>query len=662
MATIHILDKHIAELVAAGEVVERPASVVKELVENAIDAGASSVSVAIEHGGVSCIQITDNGSGIDAECIPTAFARHATSKIATQDDLENIHTLGFRGEALASVASVARVELLTCTKTDEFACLYRISGGEEECLEAAARPVGTTVTVRDLFFNTPARMKFLKKDTSEANYVSEVMTHMALSRPDISFKFIREGKMQFQTAGDGNLRGAAYAVLSRDFSQELVDVKETMGAYCVAGCVTPPKSGRASRAMQFFFLNGRFIKNRTMMAALEAAYKSVLMQGKYPGCILSLTMPADMVDVNVHPAKTEVRFAREKDVFDLVYQAVKSVLLTPQSTEKIFLFDRTAAAGANADEIQTAKAAPAASEKSLEGTMPAAFAAPEHKRSFSPVTARPSDIYPEDVRPMPQRVKTNADMTESLAEESVVPYGSSAASTTERAQSDEAMRLPPAAEVSAMETGAEDNAAKQLTLLDGTDEAQRAALLFVGEVFDTYIITQRGSDLCFIDKHAAHERILYEKLMKTYGSVSSQMLLCPVTVQLSAEEKNAVLQNDALLADSGVELEDFGGNAVVVRAVPGDVVPDDVENLVIELADRMVHNPRDTTSEKTQWVLHSIACRAAVKGGDKTHAAQLLRLAEDVLDGCIPPFCPHGRPIVLKVTKKELEKQFGRQG
>ena len=333
-----MLDKHTAELIAAGEVVERPASVVKELTENAIDAGATAVSVSVERGGIAMIQIADNGCGIEAEYIPTAFIRHATSKLEKEEDLESIHTLGFRGEALASVASVSRIELLTKTDADEYAYLYRISGGEEQGIEPAARPVGTTITVRDLFYNTPARMKFLKKDTSEGNYVADVVTQLALSHPEVSFKFVRDGKPQFQTPGDGKLLGAAYAVLSRDFAKDLVPVEHTAGSYTVRGLVTPPKSARASRAMQYFFINGRFVKNRTMMAALEAAYKGVMMQGKFPGCVLSIEMPPQLVDVNVHPAKTEVRFAREKDVFDAVYQSVKCVLITPQSTEKVFSF------------------------------------------------------------------------------------------------------------------------------------------------------------------------------------------------------------------------------------------------------------------------------------------------------------------------------------
>ena len=358
MAVIHVLDQHTAELIAAGEVVERPASAVKELVENAIDAGATQVTVSIERGGVSLIQVSDNGSGIEAEYIATAFIRHATSKIRTEADLDHICTLGFRGEALASIASVARVEVLTRTEQDEFACRYRIEGGTERGMEADARPVGTTITVRDLFYNTPARMKFLKKDSSEGTYVADTVSRAALSHPEVAVKFIREGKTQFQTPGDGTLRSAAYGVLGREFSKSLLEVDGTVGLYRVHGLVTPPSACRASRGMQHFYINGRYVKNSTMMAALENAYKGTLMQGRFPGCVLMLEMPPELVDVNVHPAKTEVRFAREKDVFDAVYSAVKSVVLLPASGERRFQFadstEETPAAGAK----ETSAAAP----------------------------------------------------------------------------------------------------------------------------------------------------------------------------------------------------------------------------------------------------------------------------------------------------------------
>ena len=339
MAEIHVLDKHTAELIAAGEVVERPASVVKELLENSIDAGASQITVSIESGGVRLIEISDNGTGIEAKYIPTAFIRHATSKIRTEEDLTSIHTLGFRGEALASIASVARVEVLTRTEADECASLYRIEGGEEQPIEPGARGVGTTIRVCDLFFNTPARMKFLKKDSSEGTFVADIVGHVALSHPEVSFKFIREGKLQYVTPGDGQLRSAAYAVLGREFSRDLVEVDNREGVYRVWGLITQPRSCRASRSMQYFYINGRYVRNRTMMAGMEMAFKGTTMQGKFPGGILLLEMPADLVDVNVHPAKTEVRFARENDIFDLVYHAVKLALSQPGTGERQFVFD-----------------------------------------------------------------------------------------------------------------------------------------------------------------------------------------------------------------------------------------------------------------------------------------------------------------------------------
>ena len=308
MAVIHVLDKHTAELIAAGEVVERPASVVKELLENSIDAGAAQVTVSIESGGVKLIEISDNGTG---------------SKIEKPDDLNSIHTLGFRGEALASIASVARVELTTRTEADEFATVYRIEGGEELSREPGARAVGTTIRVKDLFYNTPARMKFLKKDSSEGTFVADTIAHVALSHPEVSVKFIREGKLQYVTPGDGQLRSAAYAVLGREFSRDLIELKNQEGVYRITGLITPPKSCRASRSMQHFYINGRYVRNRTMMAGMEMAFKGTMMQGKFPGGILLLEMPADLVDVNVHPAKVEVRFARENDIFDVVYHAVK---------------------------------------------------------------------------------------------------------------------------------------------------------------------------------------------------------------------------------------------------------------------------------------------------------------------------------------------------
>ena len=700
MAVIHVLDQHTAELIAAGEVVERPASAVKELVENAIDAGATQVTVSIERGGVSLIQVSDNGSGIEAEYIATAFIRHATSKIRTEADLDHICTLGFRGEALASIASVARVEVLTRTEQDEFACRYRIEGGTERGMEADARPVGTTITVRDLFYNTPARMKFLKKDSSEGTYVADAVSRAALSHPEVAVKFIREGKTQFQTPGDGTLRSAAYGVLGREFSKSLLEVDGTVGLYRVHGLVTPPSACRASRGMQHFYINGRYVKNSTMMAALENAYKGTLMQGRFPGCVLMLEMPPELVDVNVHPAKTEVRFAREKDVFDAVYSAVKSVVLLPASGERRFQFadstEKIPADGAKETRaaVPSSPAVPARPNEPVPSVMhpaaPAAQEVPMRQPGSQAPAAMPGEADRDVWKSLPSEPETEGilrsapmqltksyrpareEMLDIAPTEDEVPHLQQSAPAEEKPHEEPGGRMDdqqapaaPLAKTAVAEAGekaadsVEMPAAQQLAL---EPEPEIEPLRYVGEVFKTYIITQRGEEMCLIDKHAAHERLIYEELAKNYGNVPSQMLLMPVPVQLNAEEKNALLGNLDLLRDAGVELDDFGGNTVMIRAVPADVQADDVEELAIELAAKLAKGAKDALSEKTEWVLHSISCRAAMKAGDKTRPEGLLRLAEQIMAGKVPPFCPHGRPIVLKLTRKELEKQFGRLG
>ena len=689
MAVIHVLDPHTAELIAAGEVVERPASVAKELLENAVDAGATQITLTIERGGIALLEVSDNGSGIESEYIAKAFIRHATSKISCEKDLESIHTLGFRGEALASIASVARVEVLTRTEEDEFACRYRIEGGREQGMEAGARPVGTTISVRDLFYNTPARMKFLKKDSSEGTFVGETVSRIALSHPEIAFTFIREGKVQFRTAGDGQLKSAAYAVLGKAFAKNLLEVDGGMGAYQVKGLVTSPADCRASRGMQFFYLNGRFVKNRTMMAALENAYKGTLMQGRFPGCLLMLNMPPELVDVNVHPAKTEVRFAREADVFDAVYGAVKATVLLPSSGERRFQFEEpkvkeTAGGPKEEPAAETARqdTAPAVPPRSAFPAAPAA-SAPGYGASLG--SARPAQSFQAEPSRQPAAIKTetarpdpirspwahtlqSASMTLRREDVSLREGGLDICPTEEESrawrgelgaeQARNTPSSPPQPEPSKPAPARAEEAGRQLSLTSEEEEPLR----YVGEVFKTYIVTQRGEELCLIDKHAAHERLIYEQIAANYGHVSSQMLLVPVQVNLSAEEKDAVLQNLQMLEDAGVELEDFGGNTVLLRAVPADVVIEDGESLVVELASKLAKGSKDALSEKTEWVLHSISCRAAMKAGDKNHSEPLMAIAQAVLSGKIPPFCPHGRPIVLRLTKKELEKQFGRLG
>ena len=711
MAVIHVLDKHTAELIAAGEVVERPASVVKELLENSIDAGATQVTVSIESGGVKLIEISDNGTGIEAEYISTAFIRHATSKIETPDDLTNIHTLGFRGEALASIASVARVELTTRTEVDEFATVYRIEGGEEVSREPGARAVGTTIRVKDLFYNTPARMKFLKKDSSEGTFVSDTVTHVALSHPEVSVKFIREGKLQYVTPGDGQLRAAAYAVLGREFSRDLIELKNQEGVYRITGLITPPKSCRASRSMQHFYINGRYVRNRTMMAGMEMAFKGTMMQGKFPGGILLLEMPADLVDVNVHPAKIEARFARENDVFDVVYHAVKLALAQPGTGERLFTFEadkeeeKAENSKKDADIIKNdvknnnftglsaiirgqadpgvlpqqhwepAKPAAAPQQPAPAAAMqiPTAPSVPRWKGSaqnedmLDPFVTLHSPKLETTKAPEPFRAaasETQLDVEPEFGETKLhSPQDHMAAWNPAQEAPKEEPESAPCAET---EPDAPE-AAEQETVLAEPEQMnfdptadQPEPLRYVGEVFRTYILAERGDELCLIDKHAAHERQLYEKLAANYGNVPSQMLLEPAAIDLAAEEKQALLDNIPLLENAGLEIADFGGNTVVLRAVPADVEPQNAESLLVEIANKLLKGGHDALNEHTEWVLHSISCRAAIKAGDKSSPQELLALAEKILSGEVPPFCPHGRPCVLKLTRKELEKQFGR--
>lgn len=711
MAVIHVLDKHTAELIAAGEVVERPASVVKELLENSIDAGATQVTVSIESGGVKLIEISDNGTGIEAEYISTAFIRHATSKIETPDDLTNIHTLGFRGEALASIASVARVELTTRTEVDEFATVYRIEGGEEVSREPGARAVGTTIRVKDLFYNTPARMKFLKKDSSEGTFVSDTVTHVALSHPEVSVKFIREGKLQYVTPGDGQLRGAAYAVLGREFSRDLIELKNQEGVYRITGLVTPPKSCRASRSMQHFYINGRYVRNRTMMAGMEMAFKGTMMQGKFPGGILLLEMPADLVDVNVHPAKIEARFARENDVFDVVYHAVKLALAQPGTGERLFTFE----ADKKEEKAENSKKDTDIIENGVKnnnftglsaiirgqadpGVLPQQHWEPA-KPAAAPQQPAPSAAMQIPTAPSVPRWKGSAQNEDMLdpfvtlhspkleTTKAPEPFRAAASETQldvepefgetklhspqdHMAAWNPAQEAPKEEPESAPGTETEPDApeaAEQETVLAEPEQMnfdptadQPEPLRYVGEVFRTYILAERGDELCLIDKHAAHERQLYEKLAANYGNVPSQMLLEPAAINLAAEEKQALLDNIPLLENAGLEIADFGGNTVVLRAVPADVEPQNAESLLVEIANKLLKGGHDALNEHTEWVLHSISCRAAIKAGDKSSPQELLALAEKILSGEVPPFCPHGRPCVLKLTRKELEKQFGR--
>ena len=711
MPQIQQLPPHLADLIAAGEVVERPASVCKELLENALDAGASAISTELEKGGLTYIRITDNGCGIAPEQLPTAFLRHATSKLRRPEDLAAIGTLGFRGEALAAIAAVSRVDIFSRQTGADCGAALHLEGGVPDDVTEAGCPDGTTVCVRDLFYNTPARMKFLKKDSSEGTFVADNVGHVALSHPEVSVKFIREGKLQYVTPGDGQLRSAAYAVLGREFSRDLIEVHFEEGLYRVTGLITPPKSCRASRSMQHFYINGRYVRNRTIMAGMEMAFKGTTMQGKFPGGILLLEMPTDLVDVNVHPAKIEARFARENDVFDVVYHAVKLALAQPGTGERRFTFE--------ADEKEkTEKENDTQSENAVKnnhftglsavipgqadpGTLPAQrWQAPQPPRPAAAPVKTPSftaDTPPVQPAP-PARAAAVPSWRQSAPAEDILdpvvtlhspekadatkvqtapqPFRAAAAETQldVRPETDAAAdppldhmaawnTVPAAPEIEAAtvpyqpEEPVQSEQPEQL----GFDVPQgEEPLRYVGEVFRTYILAERGDELCLIDKHAAHERQLYEKLAANYGNVPSQLLLQPAAIDLSAEEKQALLENQPLLENAGLDVADFGGSTVLLRAVPADVEPQNAEDLLVEIADRLLKGSRDALNEHTEWVLHSISCRAAIKAGDKSSPQELMALAEKILSGEVPPFCPHGRPCVLKLTRKELEKQFGR--
>ncbi len=643
---VQVLDPHVAELIAAGEVVERPASVIKELVENAIDAGSSSVTVEIQNGGISYMRITDDGCGIPHEEVPIAFLRHATSKVVTEDDLTRIGTLGFRGEALASIAAVARVDLLTATGQGS-GTAYSIEGGREVSFEEAGCPKGTTIVVRDLFFNTPARMKFLKKDVSEGNAVALVMDRMALSHPEMAFRFIRDGKTVLSSSGKGGLEAAVYAVYGRDFSGGLMPVPGADGRYAVSGLISRPAMARKSRSMQHFFLNGRYVKSNTMMAALEQAYKGSIMVGRFPACVLALTMPSDEVDINVHPAKLECRFVNEKAVFDAVYYGVRRALQE----------------GDTRPELTLPKAPPAASPRPQADTAPASPRPESRQTAFSPAafsaggttpTAYP-EVIPDvrsqgrpDVRPAFRR--PSLDIL--VEDEPARPLRVASPALSYSAEP------APQGPVSAQPAPQGPASAQPASVV--TEEPAEVPLRLIGEAFRTYVLVEHGEEILVIDKHAAHERILYENL-KAHPSLSSQMLLEPVAVTLSKEEASVLTEHAGELETAGFELEDFGDGCVLVRGLPAPLSGEEPRALLEEVAAGFLAQKNAVEMDQLDWLYHNMACRAAVKGGDRS-GDELLALARRIALSDDIRYCPHGRPVAFRLTRKELEKQFGRQG
>ena len=683
MPHIQQLDSHVADLIAAGEVVERPASVVKELVENAIDAGSTAVVVEIRRGGMGMIRVTDNGCGIAPAELPTAFLRHATSKLRTEADLGRIGTLGFRGEALAAISAVSRVDILTRQAGAAEGASLRLEGGVPDQVEAAGAPEGTTITVRDLFYNTPARLKFMRKDSAETAAVNGLMQHLALSHPDISFKFIKDGAEALLTPGDGKLESAVYAALGRDFARGLVPVSGSGGDIAVSGFVTAPLMGRGSRSMQVFFVNGRFIKSQLLTAALEEGYRNQIMKGKFPGCVLSVTLPVTAVDVNVHPAKTQVKFAREHDVFDAVYHTVLDALdrtgapaaapakeppLTAPSRQDFFQtmdaktfrqgggkpapqpaaparpawntelrVPAKVADSGQASFYQTRRSAPAA--QSALGRAPSSVTAPSEKPQISPAPA-----YRGALGQPPASVAASA--AERRAEEPTAPAPAPMPEKT-TAPRPFVPAIPP----------------EQLKLTEDLPgqtalETKEPPWRIAGEVLRTYIICE-SADGCvwLIDKHAAHERINFDKLKNSQEPPMRQTLLSPIAAELSREDGALLLENLPLLEQFGFACEDFGGGALLVREVPADIAAADTVSTLEEFAEclRTGRSP----DEKREALLHTMACKAAIKGGWESDPAELRVLVDRVQSGEIK-YCPHGRPVAVKLTKYELEKMFRR--
>ncbi len=655
MAHINILPKEVYSLIAAGEVVERPMSVVKEMLENSIDAGARHIIVEIKNGGTTYIRITDDGCGIAREDVEKVFISHATSKISTGEDLNAIGTLGFRGEAMASIAAVAKVELLTKTENESSGTRYEINGGEKISLSDAGCPNGTTVVVRDIFFNVPARMKFLKKDVTEGNAVQGVVDRIALSHPEISFRFIRDGKQVLITSGNSDLKGTVYSVFGAELSDTLIETDYSYNSMRLTGYVSRPHQSRKSRSMQFFFINGRLVKSATAMAALEQAYKNLIMVGRYPACILNIEIDPKLVDVNVHPSKTEVRFVNEKPVFDLVYYGVKTAVETKNSVKEGSFYSDANGRNYRNLETQTSKIdfgvkpeQPSQLKFSnATANNPWRVAAPsgytEHKRK---------DSYgdPKDYKIKSGRIFSENETVEENEYSTTVTIDFSDKKDTAEKPENTVSAQPSAQEASA----------PAAAVVDEKDDVP--AFKVVGEAFNTYIIVEIKNDLYYIDKHAAHERMNFERLKKEAAQtgIASQALLVPAAVSMTPEEYEAVISNIHLLSKCGFAAEDFGSNTVIVREIPALLEGCDVKDLILEIAQKLLEHKTDIEPEKMDWIFHSSSCRAAVKGGDKTTPQERELFVEKLLSMPEIRYCPHGRPVMVKISRYELEKQFGR--
>lgn len=702
MGVINVLDKHIAELIAAGEVVERPSSVIKELVENSIDAGAKNITVEIKNGGTTFMRVADDGCGIYRDDIKKAFLRHATSKVKTANDLDMISTLGFRGEALASISAVSRLQVITKNENEEIGSCYEIEGGEEISLEDAGCPTGTTFVIRDLFYNIPARSKFLKKDVAEGNAVSALMDKIVLSHPEVAFTFIRDGKQVLRTFGDGKLLSAIYSVFGKDFAKGLIPVDYTLDSVTVKGYISKPINSRPNRNMQNFFINGRFVKTRTGMAALEEAYKGSIMVGKFPSAVLQLTVPYEIIDVNVHPAKIEVRFINERPVFDAIYHAVKTALQQGDERKQIHFKENTAfneikkVNPFNNAQAVFAKAENTPAEKPIK---PIERIEPVLKNSepkpYNPFdeldlkdektkpvsidnlkmsdSSNPFDIYSK------QAIKRNSELEnkkaeffkqklekaeqlilkatqqeESLPKQEITVDDLTAESTETPIETEVSKEeIKPLKEISENKTDNND----ALTELP----KEQTKLRFLGEAFNTYIIVEKNdNEVLIIDKHAAHERIIYEKLKADSGSANVQYLLTPITVTLDKIDYDAAVSNLDMFAKCSFDVEDFGNGTLLVRSAPQYLAATEIADCITEMSGYIASGKKDIYTEKMDWFYHNVSCRSAIKAGNKSTVQELMDIAWTLEKNPQIKYCPHGRPICIVMTKYEIEKQFDR--
>ena len=652
MGKINILDKHVAELIAAGEVVERPSSVIKELVENSIDAGATAVTVEIKNGGVTFMRVADNGSGILREDIRPAFVRHATSKVRVEDDLDAISTLGFRGEALASVSSVSHLELITKAREEEIGTRYLIEGGEEISLNDAGCPDGTTFIIRDLFYNVPARMKFLKTDMAEGNAVSNVIDKIALSHPEIALTYIRDQKQVLHTSGDGKLLSAIYAVYGREFARSLLPVDYTLGGIRVSGYISQPDKARPNRNMQNFFINNRYVISKTAMAAISEACKGSVMIGKFPCCVLNIELSYNAVDVNVHPTKLEVRFVNERPVFDAVYHAVKTALQNGEQrievtankpSVRVNPFELAQKVFRERDE-QSAPTAPAVKKQPLKDDSDELLRlldepVKEEKPAIDPQKLSVSDSAPTVADRYKAYIETKRTDPQSAPEVQIPDDIKQVQEPVD--QKTEPVPAQPADPAPLIET--DDNSYR-----------------YIGEAFKTYIIIEKNPrELLLIDKHAAHERIIYEKLKKEKGSGYSQLLLTPITVTLNKLDYTSVISDFEVFSEAGFDIDDFGNGTIIIRSAPQYLSLEDIESSVIEMAGYLSENKKEIRSEKMDWIYHNVSCRAAIKGGNTSTPEELIALARQVEDEDVR-HCPHGRPVCVVVKKREIERWFGR--